>query len=68
MTRVAESSIGLMTKNEHILTSQQSSICPKNTTFVTTIVTIGVRIKKVIKLYKSNLIAYVEGIPRENVL
>ena len=57
-----------MTKNEHILASQQSSICPKNTTFVTTIVTKGVRIKKVINLYKSNLIAYVEGIPRENVL
>ena len=57
-----------MTKNEHILASQQSSICPKNTTFVTTIITKGVRIKKVISLYKSNLIAYVEGIPRENVL
>ena len=67
MTR-AESSIGLMTKSEHILTFQPSSICTKNTTFVTTIVTIKGWNKKVINLYKSNLIAYVEGIPRENVL
>ena len=57
-----KSNIELVSKSEHI-SSQQSNICPKNTTFVTTIVTIRCKNKKVINLYKSNLIACVEGIP-----
>ena len=61
MTRV-KSNIELVSKSEHI-SSQQSNICLKNTTFVITIVTIRCRNKKVINLYKGNLIACVEGIP-----
>ena len=61
MTRV-KSNIKLVSKSEHI-SSQQSNNCPKNTTFITTIVTIRCRNKKVINLYKGNLIACVEGIP-----